>query len=624
MNRNERRQRDKQNRIKHAGKPQNIRGQPASIVVSCLLSQALQQSRAGALKKAAETCRHALKITPEHTDALYLHGMICLEMGKAPAAVKSLKKAHLNAPNNVDILFGLGTAYLVLESLDVAATYFQKAIDLNPNIAKLHNNLGNVFFELGRLEDSILSYEQAIRLQPDYANAYNNFGVALKSLNRPDEALVCFQKALSLEPANADGHINLGNILSDLNQPLSALDSYRQAVTLAPNRAEAHRHFGNTLHELGRIDSAIESYRQALALEPGHAETHRYLATAKTFSAKDNELKAMQALYRQRPKKEADRMHLAFALGKAYEDLGRYEAAFDHYLVANKIRRKSISFSIENETRKFQRIQQVFSKAFLDAHGGAGFSDAAPIFILGMPRSGTTLVEQILASHPRVFGAGELEVLQQTVTAHLEALQNVGQAPAAFDISEQDITNLGLAYYHKTKALMGAAEIVTDKMPANFQYIGLIKLMLPNARIVHCRRDPYDTCLSLFKNYFSTSAIGYAYDLEELGQYYRLYQDLMDHWNSVLPGFIHDLHYEDLISNQEQQTRDLLTFCGLEWNTACLEFHKSKRPVRTASATQVRRALHTGSVRSWTHYEHQLAPLFEAMGAEEAQMDRLH
>ena len=370
---------------------------------------------------------------------------------------------------------------------------------------------------------------------------------------------------------------------------------------------------GTAHQELGRRDEALASYHEAIAIRPDYAEAHRHLSHAKTFTEYDNDIKAMEETYATSGVSDEQRMHLAFGLGKAFEDLREYEKAFGYFLSGNALKRATHEFAIENVEKNFGYLKKLFTKRLYSRKQDGGVDEKSPIFVLGMPRSGTSLVEQILASHPRVHGAGELNFLSQIIASRFNFIDGASFTESIVQASADDFSKAGGEYIDRVRKRTQSAEFITDKMPENFIHIGMIKLMLPNAKIIHCRRDPLDTCLSIFKNFFSARGYNYAYDLRHLGQYYNQYRDLMAHWHSQLPGFIYDIQYEDLVADQEAQSRALLAHCGLEWDNVCLEFHKTDRAVQTLSSAQVRRPIYKVSVQSWKRYENELAPLLEVL-----------
>ena len=609
--------------------------------------QGLAFYQAGKFERAREICRKILKRQPDHFDALHLLGVIALQTGHMQRAVAFLEKAVAINPGISEAYSNLGHGLCGLNRFDEAIACYDKAIALNPDQAYLSFNRGNALRGLGRHEAAIASYDRAIILRPDYAEAYNNRGIALRALKqyeaallscdraialkpdyveaysnlgnafcdlkRHDEGIASYHKAIALKPDYAEAYGNLGNALSDLNRHDEGIASHHKAIALKPDYAEAWINLGTIVQSLGKLDEAAECYRKALAIEPDLTEAHRHIAGLKKFTGRDHDFKAMEAAWARPDLSEDQRMHLAFGLGKASEDLQQYEAAFEFFATGNAIKRTGYDFSIKEVETQFNDLKGLFTKKLFSDHPASGTSDETPIFILGMPRSGTSLVEQILASHPQIHGAGELDDLIRTIEADFGKTGDAAFADRIKGADTGGFSRAGDKYVKKIRKQAGDAKFVTDKMPQNFRWIGMIKLMLPNARIIHCRRDPMDTCLSIFKNFFAVDGHYYAYELGELGRYYSLYRDLMTHWNDVMPDFIYDIRYEDVIADQETHTRALLDYCGLDWNDACLQFHKTDRTVHTASSAQVRRPIYKNSVRSWKNYENWLLPLSEAL-----------
>jgi len=366
------------------------------------------------------------------------------------------------------------------------------------------------------------------------------------------------------------------------------------------------------LQEQGKLDNAIQSYRCALSINPDYATAHRNLAHLKRHTEYDNEIQEMEALHRKPDITTEQRMNLAFGLGKAFEDLGEYEKSIKFILEGNELKRGTFTYNISEDMDFINNLKNVFNSQLCRQHTGGGHGNNTPIFIVGMMRSGSTLVEQILASHSLVYGAGELSDLSNVAQHSSEKMTGTKFPFCVAELSPQNLKNLGADYTKRLRRFSGSVKYITDKALNNFLYIGMIKLILPNAKIIHCQRDPKDVCLSIFKNCF-TKAHMYAYDLKELGEYYKLYRDLMDYWYNILPETIFDIQYEDIVGNQEDTTRKLLEHCELPWDKACLSFHQTVRPVRTASAEQVRRPIYNSSVGLWRQYEQHLSPLLNAL-----------
>ncbi len=536
----------------------------------------------------------------------------CRDMGRYQQAVAAYKQAIQLTPGFADTYYNLGSLLIELDELDEAVINFNKAIDINPGHMEAFYGLGIALSDQGELVGAIASYSRAIKINPRHKEAYNGLGNALRDQGEIEKAIASYRQAIEIDPDHKEAYNGLGNALSDYGELEEAIAAYRQAIEIDPVHKDAHMGLGNALSDYGEIDQAFVSYRKAIEINPEPAEVYRSLSKNKKFVDYDDDIRSMESLYASEGLSDEQRLHLAFGLGKAYEDLGEYEKSIEFIFEATRLKRASVDYSISEAEDLFANIKAIFSPGFFSARKGMGCPDATPIFILGMPRSGTSLVEQILASHPDVFGAGELTDLS-SLTRRLGTAGSSGEILARIvDLDSAALDNLGKKYIAGIRKHSQDAKYITDKMPHNFQYIGLIKAILPNARIIHCTRDPMDNCLSLFKNYFSKQH-KYSYDLTELGQYYNLYVDLIEYWRKTLPDFIYDLSYERLVADQEIQIRNLLDYCQLPWDDACLEFHKTRRKVRTASNAQVRRPIYNDSVKLWKRYEKQLQPLRAAI-----------
>jgi tetratricopeptide (TPR) repeat protein len=604
------------------------------------------------LDEAVAQYRRALAIKPDYAEAHCNLGPSLSEQGELDEAVAHWHQALALNPKVAETYNNLGVALGEQGKLDEAVKRYQQALALRPDYAEAHNNLGVAVREQGQLDEAVARYRQALTLRPDYAAAHNNLGVALREQGKLDEALAQFQRAVALEPSVAAAYCNLGEVLREQGELDEAVAQYRQALALKPDYAKAHSHLGVVLQDQGKLDDALANYRQALALEPDFAGAyvnlgnvlrelgrltearHVYeraielapqkpgfyhgLAQVKRFAQGDTDLAAMEKLLLEPVSLSAeDRKQLGFALGKAYGDLGDHERAFRHLLEGNALKRQEIIYDEAAKAGRFARIREVFTPEVMREKRGLGDPSPLPVFIVGMPRSGTTLIEQILASHPRVFGAGELKVFGRAVAGLSRPDGARAPFPEAVSCMEgEQLRRLGEGYVATVRALAPNAERITDKMPHNFQFAGLIHLVLPNARMIHARRDPIDTCLSCFSKLFGGDH-SYCYDLAELGRYYRAYEALMAHWRKVLPPDVMlEVQYEEVTADLECQARRIVGHCGLEWEDACLLFHKNERPVRTASAVQVRQPIYRTSVGRWRPYEHLLGPLIEALRAD--------
>lgn len=382
---------------------------------------------------------------------------------------------------------------------------------------------------------------------------------------------------------------------------------YREVLLLDADAVMAHMNIGLILKQTGRLDEAAMHFSTVTRLKPDLAQAHFQLAHLRTHISSEEEIEAMRRLFDSPGIEDKDRIPLAFGLSAALEKNGRYPESFDVLQEGRRLMKSKAPFDIEAHRRHFDGLMQLFSREYFERQGDAGAPGKLPIFIVGMPRSGTTLTEQILASHPAVDGGGELSYLEGIVR---EVGSDAGK-PFVYgwrDLKRKDIRGLGVSYLRNLSRHSRRGKHVTDTTPMNFRLVGLIAAMLPGAKIIHCTRDPMDTCLSIFQQPLADTH-AYANDLADLGEFYRMYVRMMAYWHQVLPGRIHDLRYEDLIQDPEAEVGRLLDYCDLPFAKECLEFHKTNRKVNTPSASQVRQPLYKGSLGRWRRYEEQLAPL---------------
>lgn len=542
-----------------------------------------------------------------------------LNLGNVYRDMGSLEEAEAHYRKAASIEPGFSVAHnnigLILKETgrqEEAIACFDKAIEVFPGNFEAHNNLGNTLLGLERTDDAIKSYETALELMPGYAEAHSNLGNALKKSGRPDEAMAHYKQAIEINPNFAMAHYNLGTALDDLGRPEDAIIEYQRALAIKPDYAEVHNNLGNALDEMGRQTEAAAHYEQAIACAPDYAEAYRNLAR---LSPREEQLPVLQQLLEKPSLSEQDSIHCHFALGDIYRQGGNYSNAFGHYARGNALKRKTVNYNPKSYSAYIDRVISVFSKDYFEQVGGIGSDSEVPVFVVGVPRSGTSLVEQIISSHPQVYGAGELAALvdvENAIGAHFEASRPYPECMSL--LSESVARDFARSYLNELSVGSSEESRITDKLPGNFLRIGLIKTLFPRARIIDCRRNAMDVCTSNFLHYF---AFGneYSFDLEELGRYYMDYRRLMKHWEQLFPSRIFTLQYEELVMNQEAVSRQLIEYLGLEWDERCLDFHESERAVNTFSSQQVRKRIYTQSVNRWKHYEHQLAPLAAILGS---------
>jgi tetratricopeptide (TPR) repeat protein len=576
-------------------------------------AEGLRLHQAGQFPQAQKIYAEILEAEPKNADALHYMGILALQ-GQAPEQAETLiKQAVAALPDYAEAYNNLGFVQSQLGKIEDAIASYRRAVEIMPGYGEAFYNLGNALSEARRFEEARESLDAACRAMPTHAPSHNNLADALRELGRLEDAAEHLRRALEIDPDYALAHYNLGNVARLLDQPDEALAHYQRALELKPDDAQAAANIGNLVMERGDGGEAERWYDKALAIDPGDAETYRFLSRVHRFDAADPLIGRMAGLMAQDNVTDAKAMHLGYALAKAYEDLGRYDEAFAMLERANGIMRSSLEYTIERDETVADEIIRCVDADFLAARAGSGDAGAAPIFVTGMPRSGSTLVEQILAAHPAVYGAGEVDFLR---TALLDGFQpQRGETLADFLNAQSggDFAHRGAAYQQKFSGRDAGTARNADKNLFNFWHIGLIPLMLPEARVVHCVRDPLDCCVSIYKTYF-VGNLPFSYDLTELGRYYRIYDRLMTHWRSLLPDFVYELSYEALVGDQEGESRRLLEFCGLDWDDAVLDYRTAERSVITASAAQVREPIYASSIGSWRRFDAHLGPLIEALG----------
>ncbi len=572
------------------------------------VGKALDHLRRGETVLGAALLEALLKDFPTDPAVLGLAGAVALQRGDRPRAVTLLSEALKAAPKDASVHSNLALAYLGLGRLDDAQTHLERATAINPQSPEALTNLGNLRRQRNDLAAAEPFYRRALAIRPDLVEAHQNLAQVLEKLGRPTEALAAVKRALALQPKSADALLTLAGIEDELGNLDASLGATREAIALRPRDHRGHAQLGRTLSAYGRRDEAVAAYRAALALAPQSADLQRILGR---FDAEAGSIAERQARFADPATPPEQRLHLGFALGKSLEDAGDYPAAFGYLAEANRLQRATYSYDPAESEAVFAEIEAAFTPELFARRLGTGDPDPTPIFVLGMPRSGTTLVEQILASHPDVKGAGELPLLRELVLASTSK-RPIHYDQLLADLGNTGLTRLGRTYIERLRNFSADARYITDKMPGNFLLIGIVALALPNARIIHCVRDPADTAISIWRNFFAAH-LGYAYDLGEIGHYHRLYQHLMAHWHRVLPGRIYDISYEALVADQDGETRRLLAWCDLDFRPETLEFHRTERPVHTASAAQVRRPISRGSIGIADRYGALLEPLRAAL-----------
>ncbi len=566
-------------------------------------------------------------------------GATCHQLGNIEDAGNAFRKVISLNPSFPDGHNNLGTLLTLQGRLDEAISSYEKAISISPENAELFNNLGLVLHQQSRLGEAIDAYEQAIQIKPDYAEAFNNLGNALSANKDISRAIDSFYMAITYNPNFAEASNNLGNAFHEIGKLESAINAYKSAVTIKQDYAEAYYNMANALQGLGDLGQAIEAYQNAIDIRPDYAEAYHnmgsafqdegkldqakeaynnaiifkpdyvmafhHLSVIKKFAVGDPQIKRLEKLIADPDLTDIDKCRLFFVSAKVMEDLGQLDKSISDLKHGGNLRKKLLAYQINQDQELFIDIKQtapaVKSKSIPLLTKPA---DPIPIFILGMPRSGTSLIEQIISCHDEVFGAGEVELLGQLANDFATGNKLVGS---------KQLLEIRELYLNKLRSLSKGFHYVTDKFPHNFLYVGLIVSALPEAKIIHVTRNAAATCWSNFKTYFSSNGLGYSYDLKDVVDYYRLYEDLMDYWYRQYGQLIYRLDYDLLTVNQETETKRLIAHLGLDWDTACLFPHENKRIIRTASQEQVRQRLYKGSSEEWRKFEPFLGGAFDEL-----------
>ena len=498
--------------------------------------------------------------------------------------------------------------------IDEAERIYRRVLRKNPDNVDALRLLALLAMRVDRQDDAESLLQRAVEIAPDFLLALLDLGRLRKEQDRYEEALECFDRVIALEPSQPQAHFLRAATLARASFTRESIDAYRSCLAVRPGHVGALLGLGHVLKAMGDYDAAVASYLACMREAPDFGETYWSLANLKTYRFDDATVAEMETRAAASGANDQSAVNFHFALGKAYEDRGDYERAWDHYRRGNVSQRAQVKYDPVQTAVMNDRILGVFDAALVEKLRGAGDPDPSPIFILGLPRSGSTLLEQILATHTDVEGTSELPYVGRLATSlNLNRPDGVNYPEAMRELGPSNLSAMGRDYLARARMhrRSGASRFI-DKMPNNFPNAGLIALVLPNAKIIDARRHPLDACLSNYRQLFAKGQ-NFTYDLTEIGEYYLEYQRMMDHWHDVLPDRVLTVQYEDVVADFEPQVRRLLAFCGLPWQDACLRFYESERPVRTPSAEQVRQPIYDRSVGHWKNYAHHLGELLDVI-----------
>jgi Tfp pilus assembly protein PilF len=595
---------------------------------SVQLRRALEHHQAGRLAEALQGYEAVIAIAPRDSNAHHLSGVIYRDKGELEVAIRAITAAIVLSPNEASYFNNLGTCYLRKREYVAAEMLFRRALSLQPQYADALSNLGSVLRELLRLDEAERTLKEAISIAPNHPEAICLLGNVYVRQRRSKEALAIYEDALLRMPNLALAVKGKADALFDLQRFEESIAwSDRAALLDTDMIPELMQVKGQALEVLGKNKEAAAAFDAGLKASPGSIEL-AFMRSQVEKVTKDSKFFEYIRRYEQpmQSLKGMLKARVGYALGKAYEDVGDFAQASHFYAAGAVGAREEKAYDEVVPTRTNAILKQVCTPAYLDSLAGAAKGSEQIIFILGMPRSGTTLTEQILASHPGVLASGELAFAQEVLDRltlppnFILDLERTPDMPSTTTLAER-----GDMYLEKIRALNAGKDgrFMTDKLPGNFQLMGLIARMLPNAKIIHCRRDPIDTCISCYTKLFSNGQ-HWTFDFGEIGRFYKRYWDIMDHWRTVMPGRFLEVRYEQLVDDTEAGARKLLEWCELDWDSDVLQFHKTKRPVTTSSVNQVRQPIYKTAKGRWKKWEPYIQPLLNEIGdIEKAYWDEL-
>jgi tetratricopeptide (TPR) repeat protein len=560
--------------------------------------------------EAIECYKRVIELTPDNPAAHRDLAMAYKTLGKSKDAERALDESFELDPERKQLV--LAAEHQQAGEFGKAEIICREILRRDPRNVNATRMLGTLARDLGKPRLAARMLRNAVKLTPDFFGARMDLARVLMEIDELDEGESVIQEAIRLHPELPQPYSLLGNLYNKKGDFEEAVKVFQQALEIQPDHGASLAAMGHSLKTIGRQEESIDTYRDCIRKFPEFGEAYWALANLKTFKFSDDEVAVMEKAVVNEKLPDETRVNFNYSLGKSYEDSGDYDRAFQAYARGNALRRPNESYDPVHTESVHDQIIETITSEFLKQNEGNGHPDDAPIFIVGLPRSGSTLIEQILASHSMVDGTHELPDLPRIIkTINDQQPGGVGY-PMALQHYGKELASLGRQYIESTARFRKSAPYFTDKMPNNFAGIGLIAAILPNAKIVNARRHPLDSCMGCFKQLFYKGQ-SFTYDLVELGEYYLEYERLMAHWHEVLPGKVLDIHYEEMVADQENQTRRLIQHCGLPWEDQVLRFYETDRAIVTASSEQVRQPIYSKSVNSWRRFEDHLEPLIEVL-----------
>ncbi len=616
-----------------------------------LLQAGLKCYQQGDLDAAEKHFREVLSRDSSNTHGLNLLGMICVNTGRQDEAVQLIKRALKIKPADAQAHGNLGLAYQRLGNLELAERHFRESLDLDASKPVVWNSLGNVLREKGQAADAVKAYESTLKVNGNYPECWANLSKALVDLGEYERAFQAVSRALQIDPTVPDYHnqiaevyrkgskfdlairaykksleldptlyesmLGLATVYREAEDSEAALEVLNRLIELEPGHAKAYTVLGVLKEQLGEAEAAADCFKKSIELAPGIISPHWHLSQIKGRKSTDDEILAMERFRKVNGLSRRDKTHLYFGLGAAYDQQGKTDKAFEAWQTANRLKAERFAFDPDNRRQHRDSIIE-HSQALAARLSGTPKQEVRQlVFVLGMPRSGTSLTDQILASHTNVSSLGEVGYADE-MTVQVKKLTGQLYPKGVSRLSDSDIALLREDFLKKIDAKHSSFPVLVDKTPLNFQHLGLLAEVFPGSKFIHCRRNPIDNCFSIFKLSFADDQ-DYAHDLTALGQHYTLYEGMMDAWKEMYHNRILDVHYEDTVADIEAQCVRLVEFLGLTFEPEMLEFYASERLVRTPSASQVRQPIYKSSVHAWENYEKHLQPLISALGMEKGE-----
>jgi len=619
------------------------------------IKKALALIQNGKLPEAKSLLSRICNGEKRNIEAWFLLGSVCGQLGLYNEAIAACRRVIELKPDHIGAIINSGNTMMSLARYDEAAAYYHNALQLQPDDPDTCNTLGSALYLTGKTEQAAEYFRRAIGYRDNFAHAYYNLANTLHTMGRANEAIYNFRQAINHDPRFPKAHIDLGHLLRSHGEYQQAEKHFRQALAIKPNDSQARSGLAMLARQQGKLDEALDIYKKMLLIQPDDADAlageadilerrgnlEEAWARVRTAISKGVENTALADVYSRiciqhnqcedalalcnrllarKSTPGSERQTLHYALGRLLDRLGAFDEAFKHYKQANEL--SPFRFDPAGHAAQIDELIATFNPASMAQLPRSRNHSQQPVFIVGMPRSGTSLVEQILSSHPQVFGAGELNEINLLARSVADVTGGDTGYPACIhSISQTSVDKLAQQHLDCLDTFSPDALRITDKLPHNFMHLGLISILFPEAHIIHCVRNPLDTCLSIYFQNFNWMH-QYSNDLAHLGNYYNQYQRLMEHWTTTLDIPLLEVQYEHLVKDQKKTSQSIVKFCGLEWDECCLQFHKSERKIATASYDQVRRPIYTGSIARWKNYEQHIAPLIAALAEAPRQSER--